>query len=145
MRERFSRFLANARERTAAFMVGRNGNDPLNNAILVVSLVFLLIASFNMQSVGGFFFPLSLILLGLSYFRMFSRNIYKRRDENEKYLRFRAKAISEFHVLKERWKQRKDYKFFTCPCCHTNLRVPRGRGKINIVCRKCGHSFEGKS
>ena len=141
MRERFLRFMARVRERTAAFMIGRYGNDPLNNAILIASLVLLLLSSF----VGGLFFPFALVLLVLSYVRMFSRNIYKRRDENEKYLRFRAKVVSQFNMLKERWKQRKEYKFFTCPSCHTNLRVPRGRGKIKIVCRKCGHSFVGKS
>ena len=141
MRERFYRFMADVRQRTAVFMTGRNGSDPLNNAILIASLVLLLLSSF----VGRLFFPFALILLVLSYFRMFSRNIYKRRDENEKYLRFRAKIVSKCNVLRERWKQRKEYKFFTCPSCHTNLRVPRGRGKIEIVCRKCGHSFVGKS
>ena len=145
MKERFFRFVADLRERTAAFMVGRNGNDKLNNAILVLSLIFLLFSSFFSKSIGGLFFPLALILLGLSYFRMFSRNLYKRRDENEKYLRKRAKVLSEFNMLRERWRQRKDFKFFTCPSCHTNLRVPRGRGKIKIVCRKCGHSFFGKT
>lgn len=141
MRERFLRFMARARERTASFMIGRYGNDPLNNAILIASLILLLLSSF----VGGLFFPLAVILLGFSYYRMFSRNIYKRRDENEKYLRIKGKIVSQFNMLKERWKQRKEYKFFTCPSCHTNLRVPRGRGKIKIVCRKCGHSFVGKS
>ena len=27
----------------------------------------------------------------------------------------------------------------------TRLRVPRGKGKINIVCRKCGTSFQRKT
>lgn len=46
---------------------------------------------------------------------------------------------------KEMFVQRKDYKFFTCPYCRAMLRVPRGRGKIKIVCKKCGSSFIGKS
>ena len=48
-------------------------------------------------------------------------------------------------ALKERWVQRKDFKFFQCPSCHAVLRVPSGRGKIKIVCRKCGNTFIGKS
>lgn len=48
-------------------------------------------------------------------------------------------------MIKERWKQRKDYKFFTCPSCKAVMRVPRGRGKIRIVCHKCGNTFMGKS
>ena len=46
---------------------------------------------------------------------------------------------------KERWQQRKEYKFFTCPACKTVLRVPKGEGKIKLVCRKCGTSFVKKS
>ena len=48
-------------------------------------------------------------------------------------------------LRREKWVQRKDYKFFTCPSCKTTLRVPRGHGKIKIVCRKCGNTFTGKS
>ena len=51
----------------------------------------------------------------------------------------------KFEMIKVRWTQRKDYKFFTCPNCKTALRVPRGHGKVNIVCRKCGTSFTGKT
>ena len=50
-----------------------------------------------------------------------------------------------YRVRRERWVQRKDYKFFTCPSCRTTLRVPRGKGQIRIVCRKCGNTFTGKT
>ncbi|MDO4983236.1 MAG: hypothetical protein Q4E35_06745 [Eubacteriales bacterium] len=133
------------RERIARFMAGRNGNDQFNMALLIAAAVSLLLGSILRGSIGGLFTLLVPVLLIYSYFRMLSRNIYKRQEENGKYLRLRYKLISRFNVLKERWKQRKDYKFFTCPSCHAALRVPRGRGKIKIVCRKCGNSFEGRS
>ena len=57
----------------------------------------------------------------------------------------KGRFLGRFRLLKERWVQRRDYKFFTCPACRTTLRVPKGRGKIRIVCRKCGASFTGKS
>ena len=47
--------------------------------------------------------------------------------------------------LRERWSQRRDYKFFRCPSCRTLLRVPKGKGKIKVVCRKCGNSFIKKT
>ena len=144
----FNKFLfqgEHRRERFARFMMGRNGNDQFNMALLILSAVFLLLGSIFRGSIGGLFTLLVPVLLIYSYFRMLSRNIYKRQEENGKYLRLKHKAVSKFNVLKERWKQRKDYKFFTCPSCHTTLRVPRGRGKIRIVCRKCGNSFEGRS
>jgi ribosomal protein L37AE/L43A len=76
---------------------------------------------------------------------MLSRNVYRRQDENSRYLRAKYKLSSRVRLLGERWKQRRDYKFFVCPSCHATLRVPKGRGKIKIVCRKCGTSFTGKS
>ena len=89
--------------------------------------------------------PVALVLLGFTYYRMFSRDLIRRSDENARYFRIRERVLSALRVRKEQWVQRKDYKFFVCPACKATLRVPKGRGKIKIVCRKCGNSFMGKS
>ena len=134
------------RERLARFMIGRNGNDQLNRFLLLADVVLLLLASLlGRTALGSLLYLLVLALLGLTYFRMLSRNVYKRRSENEGYLRRKQQLLSRLRVMKERWKQRKDYKFFTCPSCRAVMRVPRGRGKIRIVCHKCGNTFMGKS
>ena len=133
------------REKFARFMAGRNGNDQLNLFILIADIVLLLLAGIFANSLGKVLYPLVILLLGYAYFRMLSRNLCKRSEENGKYLRLRYKLMAEFRIRWERWVQRKDYKFFTCPSCKTTLRVPRGHGKIKIVCRKCGNSFTGKS
>lgn len=132
------------RERLARFMAGRNGNDQLNLFLSVVVLVLLVLSSF-IKKISIVLNPLCLALLGYIYFRMFSRNVYKRREENEKYIRMKYKLSVWFRMRRECWVQRKDYKFFTCPSCRANLRVPRRRGKVKIVCRKCGNSFFGKT
>ena len=105
----------------------------------------LIVLSTIWKSASGVLYPLVLALLVYIYFRMFSRNVYKRREENGKYMRLKYKAAAELRLFKERWIQRKYYKFFTCPSCRASLRVPRHRGKIKIVCRKCGTSFFGKT
>ncbi len=133
------------RERFARFMAGRNGNDQLNTFLLGATVVFLLLGSIFTKKLGALLYPLVLVLLGLVYFRMFSRNMYRRRAENEKFLRWWMKRFAALRLRKERWVQRKEYKFFTCPSCKTVLRVPKGKGKIKLVCRKCGTSFMGKS
>ena len=133
------------RERLARFMAGRNGNDQLNIFLLIVDLILMLLSSIFSKSIGGVLYPIVIALLVYVYFRMFSRNVYKRREENGKYMRLKYKAAAELRLFKERWIQRKDYKFFTCPSCRASLRVPRHRGKIKIVCRKCGTSFFGKT
>ena len=134
------------RERIARMMIGRNGNDQLNRFLLLADVVLLLLASLlGRRGVGSLLYLLVLVLLGLTYFRMFSRDLYRRRSENERYLREKDKLAAKLRILRERWNQRKDYKFFTCPSCKAVMRVPRGRGKIRIVCHKCGNTFMGKS
>ena len=118
------------RERFARFMAGRNGNDQLNMFLLFVDLALMLISTVFARGFGRFLYAVVLLLLGLVYFRMFSRNLYKRRTENEQYLRRRMKLQADVRLLRERWKQRKEYKFFTCPSCKAVMRVPKGRGKI---------------
>ena len=134
------------RERFARFMAGRNGNDQLNLFLLGVAVVLAVISAFFRNGgCGSFLSAVVLALLAYVYFRMLSRNVYKRREENGKFMRFRYDMEGRLRAAKERWVQRKDYKFFSCPSCHTNLRVPRGKGRIKIVCRKCGTSFMGRS
>ena len=127
-------------------MAGRNGNDQLNRFLLLAAVVLLLLASLLRRSVLGNLLSLLVpVLLGLSYFRMLSRDLYRRRSENERYLRELEKQRAKLRIQRERWNQRKDYKFFTCPSCKSVMRVPRGRGKIRIVCHRCGNTFTGKS
>lgn len=134
------------RERLARFMAGRYGTDQLNKFLSVVSLVFMVAAVvFNGTRLSQLIWIIAFALLVIVYVRMLSRNVYKRSDENNRFLRMRYSISGKLKMLRERWVQRKDYKFFTCPACHTTLRVPRHKGKINIVCRKCGNSFRGKT
>ena len=123
-------------------MSGRNGTDQLTRFISILSLV----------TVVGNLFIRSLILwllaiveLGYCYFRMFSKNVYKRREENGRYLRMKYDVSRWFSRRRDMWHQRKEFKFFRCPACKAYLRVPRGKGKIRIVCKKCGNAFETRT
>ncbi len=127
-------------------MAGRNGNDQLNRLLMFADVIALLLASLlSRTALGSVLYVLALILLVLTYYRMFSRDVYRRRSENERYLREKQKFLSRLRVLRERWRQRKDYRFFTCPSCKAVMRVPRGKGRIRVVCQKCGSTFTGKS
>lgn len=127
------------------FMIGRNGNDELNRFLLAVDMVLILLSVIFSRGIGRVLSPIALVLLGFTYYRMFSRDLIRRSDENARYFRLRERFLGMIRVRKEQWVQRKDYKFFVCPACKATLRVPKGRGKIKIVCRKCGNSFMGKS
>ena len=133
------------RQRLAQFMAGRNGNYQLNVFLLVIDIILVFAGTIAGGKAGAIIYILVLLLLVCIYFRMFSRNLYRRREENGKFMRVKYRVSAWLRVRHERWVQRKDYKFFTCPSCRTALRVPRGKGQIRIVCRKCGNTFTGKT
>ena len=127
-------------------MAGRNGPDHLNRFLSVVFLILSVCSMFVRNArIASALYGLSLGLFFYVMFRMLSRNIYRRQQENGAYLRERYKITSWWNGLRDRWAQRKDYRFYKCPSCRTRLRVPRGKGKLNIVCRKCGTSFQRRT
>ncbi|NCC66950.1 MAG: hypothetical protein EOM14_01970 [Clostridia bacterium] len=133
------------RQKFAKFMAGRYGADEFSRFLSVAALIILLIS----MVVGGIaqmlLFLLALATLIFSYVRVFSRKIGRRRSENAKYLAHRRKLADRLILRRDMWRQRKQYKFFRCPSCGAVLRVPRGKGKIRIVCKKCGTAFEKKT
>ena len=133
------------RQRLAQFMVGRNGNDQLNSFLILVTLALLILGRLFGGAFGSILTGLALAGLAVIYFRMLSKNVYRRREENGRFMQLRYRVSAKMRGLRERWVQRKDYKFFSCPACRCTLRVPRGHNKIRIVCKKCGHSFVGRS
>lgn len=121
------------------FMYGRYGSDELSRFLLIVSFVVAIISLlFKNTILRLVFYGLFWAIVILVYFRMFSKNIYKRRAENDFYL-------GKKKYIMQRFKQRKEYKFFDCPKCKTHLRVPKGVGKVTITCKKCGHQFDRKA
>ncbi|WP_026885081.1 hypothetical protein [Clostridium beijerinckii] len=131
-------------DRLRRFMFGRYGGDELSKALLVLSFILLLVMNFLPRYLGilvVFAYVPALICI----FRIFSRNIYKRRSENYKYLKIKSKVIMWFENNLNRIKTLKNFKYYTCSNCKQRLRVPRGKGKMSITCPKCKSSFKGKS
>lgn len=118
------------------FMIGRNGGDALGWAVLLAGLVCSLISSFA-PGVRTLFYLLTMLCLAYSIFRMYSRNVAKRRRENAAFVNF-------FKRFKLRLTDR-EHRYFRCPQCHQTVRVPRGKGKLSIRCPSCQTKFERKS
>ena len=121
-------------------LVGRYGADQLNRALNIAALV-LLVLSFFTGGVGRLFWALALACLRWGVFRTFSRNIPGRQRENAAYLGVTRGLRERIRGVRDRFSQRRDYRFFRCPSCGTWLRVPRGKGRLNITCRQCGERF----
>ncbi len=121
-------------------MVGRYGADQLSFALLGLYLVFYVLSVLF----GGFPRTLALICLILAFYRMFSRQIERRRAENARFLDAVQPILRRYNANRCRRKD-KEHCYFKCPNCGQQLRVPKGKGRISITCRSCGASFEEKT
>ena len=126
------------RDKLYRFMQGRNGMDELARMQSWLVLILLLVGMFT--RIGLFSF-VALILMIYMYFRVFSRNTSKRYEENQKYLNFRYNRTVSWNRFKKRMGQARDYRFFKCPMCKQEVRVPRGHGKIEITCEMQGKIY----
>ena len=129
------------------FMQGRYGVDQFAKFTMGVALVSIVLAIFvnTGSSAGSLLDMLGLVAIVYTYFRIFSRNISKRAQENQKYLSATAKLRQRLNKEKNMMEQRKDYHIYTCPSCGQKVRIPRGKGKIEISCPKCHSKFVKRS
>ena len=130
------------REKFIRFMYGRNGVDTLSKHMMWGAVILCLLSNIPYM---GFLAPISMVMIVYGYFRVFSRNVQKRYAENMKYYYF----VNKVKAGPKKWlntlKQSKDYKIFKCPTCKQKLRVPRGRGNVDVSCRKCATVFRGRT
>ena len=128
--------------RFARFMAYRNGPDQLGMALIIISLIIQIIIPFT----GLYWLVyLSYGLYGWAIFRFFSRNKYKRQEENRKFMYFFRNARLKTKQFFMRLKGMKQYKYFKCPQCKTLLRLTKGTGEKEIHCPRCSHEFHKKA
>ena len=122
-------------------MQGRYGIDQLNSFLMIVCVICFIVNMF----IG------SIVLTFIAYgtwlfviFRMFSKNIYARNRENDKYLNFFS-PLSRWLKLKLMSKQDPSNKYFSCPKCKQMVRVPKGHGTVVVTCPNCQNKFEKRT
>ena len=125
--------------RIQQFMYGRNGVDGLGIAILVLNFIVRMFSPFSIL-----FYLLSWALLVLFVYRVFSKKLYQRRKENNFFMKYFYKVSNYFKsatsLARERAIVKKTHKIYLCPKCKKRLKVPKGKGKIEISC-PCSHKF----
>lgn len=122
-------------------MQGRYGNDPLNRFLMIVSLIIMILAIIWKPQI----YVIAIAVLGWGYYRMFSRKVYTRAVENQRYLEVRDSVLAKLNKKRNFLIQRKNYHIYKCPGCGQKVRVPRGKGKIQVHCPKCGEDFIKRS
>lgn len=131
-------FWDNLKYKIACWMQGRYGTDELNSALFVFFLVFWVISLITGKSL---FYLIGTLGLVYSLYRSFSRDHLKRSEERLWYLKKIESIKRWFRQLKQRWQQRNTHKFFRCKQCGALIRVPKGKGQVEITCPKCGNKF----
>ena len=119
------------------FMAGRYGTDQLNTALMIAYLALYLISIFSGWSV---LYWVALVLVLVTLFRCLSRQADRRRAENAKFLQLVRPVRHKLKNLTARIKD-KDHRYYNCPRCRQQVRVPKGKGKIAISCPKCKEKF----
>lgn len=120
------------KEKLMNFMRGRYGHDELNMCLLIGAVVLNLLGG-----IWSFFSSLGMVCLFYSIYRAFSRNIYRRRNEN-------AHVVPYVSFVRAKFKNKGKSKIFLCPRCKRTLRIPKGKGKVTLKC-PCGESLKRKS
>ena len=120
-------------------MYGRYGMDKLGNCMMIAYVVLLLVYTVLTFFITQVWFDLIVWLVSIAlfitvFYRMFSRNIAKRRKENERFCGF-------FKLRKNKFKDRKTHVYRKCPQCKAVLRLPRAKGKHTVVCPRCKNRF----
>ena len=121
-------------------MYGRYGTDTLNKVLLwvyVAVIIIYTVLSFLIKSPAFYlaYILLTTALVVVIFWRMFSRNIEARRRENIKFCGF-------FKLGRNKFRDRKTHVYRKCPRCKAVLRLPRAKGKHNVVCPRCQNRFE---
>ena len=129
------------------FMYGRNGVDRLGLTMIWAALLLDIINMLLREKpvVSGITGLVSGVLLFTALFRMFSRNLEKRRAENTRFMEKVWWPISRCMAGKRQQRMDKEHCYFTCPGCGAVCRVPKGKGRIVITCPRCGNEIHGKS
>lgn len=130
------------KEKLIRFMQGRYGTDAFSKFLTGLGLVLLL---FYFILPSKILYALSLGLLIYSYYRIFSRNHAKRYNENQNFLKYTNRISFFFQKKKKQARQLKTHHIYKCPSCKQKIRIPRGKGKIEIRCPKCDTRFMKRS
>lgn len=137
-------FFARLRDALYRFMYGRNGVDALSWAMVVCELVLALLASLlRINALTAIVNVLTWVLWVLVLFRMFSRNLTKRRAENARFLSWWNPIAADLRGAKAR-RADKAHKYVKCSC-GAWCRVPRGVGRVELKCPKCGKKHTVKT
>ena len=117
------------------FMYGRYGVDELYKFLFTLYIISFIINIFLNSLILEI---IGLIIVLFTFYRVFSKNIYKRARENKEYLKLKKQIIKPLQIIKRNIKD-KDNIYKKCPKCKTTLKlpIPYKIGIKHTTCPKC--------
>ncbi len=138
--------MGNFRNKLMKFMSGRYGFDDLGKFLILLYLIIWILTSILDIFVNGapiiILSAISLAIMLYAFFRMFSRSIYKRRNENEAFKKIKVSFSSFIRLQKNKYRDRRTHVYGKCPDCKAVLRLKKIKGKHRAACPRCGKSFD---
>ena len=132
-------------QKFAMFMQGRYGSDQLNISLMVLFFVIWIVNVFVFNSIASLVLSvLEIVIIAITLFRSFSRNITKRSAENRAFLPVYNAVTGWFKLTHKKFRDRKDYRYIKCPMCKSQLRVKNNKGKHTVRCPRCSNEFQKK-
>lgn len=129
--------------RLQRFMLGRYGQyDHLNRFLNTLSLLLIIVSLFIRS---GWLILVALFLLLVTYWRLFSKKIYRQVAINRGFERGWLPITRPVRRLADQLNQHRRYRFFRCSQCHQRIRIPKHHGHVRITCPKCGHQFDART
>ena len=129
------------KEKIIRFFANRYGHDYFNYFLLVLYVLFIILSNIFDSLVLS---TIALMLIIYSIYRSMSRNFYARSAENRKFMSL-TRPIQQYYKAFKNNRSDKTRKYYVCPKCQQVVRVPRKKGKIEITCPKCHHTFTRRS
>lgn len=117
------------------WMYDRYGIDDLYHFLLWIYIILAVIQLFFPNKI---LLILGFLLLLIMFYRVFSKNIFQRSKENQKYISWKKKVLKPFSTINRNLKD-KDHIYKKCPNCKTILKLPlpTKRGIHYAKCPKC--------
>lgn len=122
------------------FMAGRNGIDKLSIGLIVIYSIFAFVKIFlrYVPVAYAVVTVLQYAVIGYAVFRILSRNVQKRYNENFKFEQILLAWKPYAEHMKLRFQYIRTHRFRTCKGCGEFLRFKKGKRKRQTVCPKCG-------
>lgn len=130
----------NFSNRLRNFMKGRYGPDELYNFLFVIYIIIFCINLFVKSNIINF---IEIFIIVIMFYRFFSKKIYVRSKENQKFLKIKKSFIKPFANIKRNIKD-KEHVYKRCSKCKTVLKLPlpSKRGFNKAKCPHCKNSVK---